>query len=102
MKPSSIPNITNGEFFVDAKLFRGLHEDEECPEGTIPIIRHAREDENSVHGAIHAVERQKKLNISVDYATNIAHEVNHTIKLNDCTLFSHACIIMSNELIKIP
>ncbi|XP_062172035.1 protein neprosin-like [Alnus glutinosa] len=62
----SIPNVTNGEF-SDAELFQDLHENEHCPEGTIPIIRHAREDEYYPHGAISAAARnQKKLNIRVD------------------------------------
>jgi hypothetical protein len=74
MEPHSIPNVTNGEFY-DAELFQDLHENEHCPEGTIPIIRHAREDEYYPHGAISAVARnQKKLNIRVDFDAK-GHEV---------------------------
>lgn len=52
-----------------------MHENEHCPEGTIPIIRHAREDEYYPHGAISAVARnQKKLNIRVDFDAK-GHEV---------------------------
>jgi hypothetical protein len=83
MKPSFIPNVTNGEFY-DAELVQDLVENEECPEGTIPI-RHAREDEYYAKRGILPDAHQKKLNIRLNYDTS-GHEVYHIIKL---LLFSH-------------
>ncbi|XP_062162939.1 protein neprosin-like [Alnus glutinosa] len=71
MEPSSIPNVTNGELYDD-ELFQGLLENEECPEGTIPI-RHAREDEYYPHRAIPPAAHRKNLNVRVDYDTT-GHE----------------------------
>jgi hypothetical protein len=84
MKPSSIPNVTNGEFY-DIELFQGLLENGECPKGTIPI-RHTREDEYYAHRALLTIARQKKLNIRLDYDTSGHYEVYHIIKR---LLFSH-------------
>jgi hypothetical protein len=64
MKPSSIPNITNGEF-NDAEMLQGLLDIGECPEGTIPV-RHAREDEYYEHRALPSVPRRIDLNLQDD------------------------------------
>jgi hypothetical protein len=84
MKPSFIRKVTNGELY-NTELFHGWHEDEECPEGTIPI-RHAREDEYYAHRTIPPVARRKELNIRLNDDVHKGHEVFHIII---GLLFSH-------------
>ncbi|GLT69271.1 hypothetical protein SLA2020_414330 [Shorea laevis] len=68
MEPTSIPNVTNGEFY-DAELFQGWLKNGECPQRTIPI-RRAREDENYAPRTIRPVARlNSDYNRNHEYAT---------------------------------
>ena len=86
MEPSFIRKVTNEELY-NAELFQGWHEDEECPEGTIPI-RHARQGECSAHRTIAPLAHRKELNIRRNYDSE-GHEVYHISKR---LLFSHVLL----------
>ncbi|XP_059430096.1 protein neprosin-like [Corylus avellana] len=73
MEPSSIPNVTNGEFY-DAEQFHSFLENGQCSEGTIPI-RHAREDEYYATRVIPPTAHQEKLNFRLGNETN-GHEAD--------------------------
>jgi hypothetical protein len=89
MEPSFIRKVTNGELYT-AELFQGWQEDEECPEGTIPI-KHAREGEYYAHRTTPPIARQKELNIRLDYNTQ-GHEVYMSYYQ---TTIVFTCIIMT-------